>query len=51
MLRNVADIEVELFNSDNKLCSTGNVYYHTFSKEEARKKLAYPEYEEFFENK
>jgi len=51
MLRNVADIEVELFNSDNKLCSAGNVYYHTFSKEEARKKLAYPEYEKFFEDK
>lgn len=48
MLRNVAQIEVELFNSDGKLCSTGNVFYHTFNKEDAKKKLSYPEFEEFF---
>lgn len=48
MLRNIAQIEVELFNAESVLCSTGNVFYHTFKKEEAKKKFDYPEYQEFF---
>lgn len=48
MLRNVAQIEVELFNADGVLCTTGNVFYHTFDKEKAKEKFDYPEYSEFF---
>jgi len=48
MLRNVAQIEVELFNSEGVLCSTGNVFYHTFDKEKAKKNFDYPEYSQFF---
>jgi len=47
--RNLIDILVELFDSENKLCAKGEITYFTFSQEVAKKQLHYPDYEEFFE--
>ncbi len=49
MRRNLADMEVQLFDADKKLCAKGLVTYFTFSKDEAKEKLNYPAYSEFFE--
>ncbi len=51
MIRNVAEINVELYDAVDTLCAEGKVYYFTFDKEKARKKLDYPEHEEFFKEK
>lgn len=51
IVRNVAEITVCLINQNGEVCSEGIVTYYTFSQEEARKKMLYPEYEKFFENK
>jgi uncharacterized protein (TIGR00369 family) len=48
--RNLADIEVKLFNSENKLCAHSVITYFTFSKENSRKNLFYPDHEDFFED-
>ncbi len=46
--RNLADIEVELFDDDGNLCATSKVTYYTFSQKVAREKLHYPAYSTFF---
>ena len=49
MRRNLADIEVRLFNHTGELCATGLLTYFTFSSKKSREMLYYPEYEKFFE--
>lgn len=48
MKRNVADIEVKLFDANGKLCSQSNVFYFTFDKEKAKEKLDFPDSEKSF---
>lgn len=47
--RNLADIAVELFDADGKLCAIGQVQYFTFNEKVAREKFWYPGPEAFFE--
>jgi uncharacterized protein (TIGR00369 family) len=49
MRRNLADIEVKLFDGKGVLCAQSLVTYFTFSKEQSRKNLFYPEHKDFFE--
>lgn len=49
MRRNLADVEVSLFDATGKLCAKGEVTYFTFSKEMAQKKLNFPSEESFYE--
>ncbi len=49
MRRNLADIEVELLDSDGKICVTGTVQYFTFSEKVAREKYWYPGSDAFFD--
>lgn len=49
MMKNIANISVKLYDANDKLCSEADVYYFTFSKEEAKKKFAYPGKENFIE--
>ncbi len=49
MRRNLADIEVQLFNHAGVLCATAVVTYFTFSPEKSREMLYYPEPGQFFE--
>jgi uncharacterized protein (TIGR00369 family) len=47
--RNIADIEVRIFNSDEVLCSEAVVSYFTFSPEKSKETFFYPDPEDFFE--
>lgn len=47
--RNLVDVYVELFDAKGKLCAKGELTYFTFPSEIARKKLFYPDYDDFFE--
>lgn len=47
--RNLADVHVELFCPDGKLCAQSDITYFTFPPEVAKKKLYFPPYEQFFE--
>ena len=47
--RNLADIYVELSDSQNQLLATGVVQYFLFSEKVAKEKYYYPDYREFFE--
>ena len=49
MIRNIAEIEVKLFDHEDKMCSTGNVFYFTFDSEKAKSKLSYPGINNFIE--
>lgn len=49
MRRRIAVVHVELFNADNILSAEGTVYYYTYNPDEAKEKLMYPGYEQFFE--
>ena len=49
MKRNLADFEVELFDSDGVLCAFGNVQYFTFNEKVSREKFWYPGGDAFFE--
>jgi uncharacterized protein (TIGR00369 family) len=48
--RNLADIEVRLFDSDQNLCAQALITYFTFPKEKAQGRLYAPGHEEFFED-
>ncbi len=48
--RNLVDVHVELYDAEDTLCATGDVTYFTFTEEVAKKKLRYPDYNEFFED-
>ena len=47
--RNLADVHVELFGPDDALCAESDFVYYTYPREVAKKKLHFPDYEEFFE--
>jgi len=48
MRRNLADIQVGIYNSDNELCSEGIVTYFTFSLKKSKETFFYPGEEAFF---
>ena len=48
--RNLADIEVSLFDSSQNLCAHALITYFTFSKEKSLDRLYAPDHEEFFGN-
>jgi uncharacterized protein (TIGR00369 family) len=50
MRRNLADIQVEIYNKENELCSEGMVTYFTFSEKVSKETFNYPGEEAFFEN-
>ncbi len=47
--RNLIDVLVELFDSNEQLCAKGELTFFTFSQEIAKKQLNYPDFEEFFD--
>lgn len=47
--RNLVDVHVELFDSQENLCAVGDLTFFTFSKEVSQKELYYPDYNEFFD--
>lgn len=48
MRRNLADIEVGIYNKDNELCADGVVTYFTFSAERSKESFYYPGEDAFF---
>lgn len=48
--RNLADIKVNLYNSNNELCAEGTITYFTFPEEIARERYHYPDFDSFFED-
>jgi uncharacterized protein (TIGR00369 family) len=48
--RNLADIEVRLFDQNQNLCALAQITYFTFSKNNAKDRLYAPDHQEFFEN-
>lgn len=50
MRRNLADIEVKLYDSEKALCAEGTFTYFTFTNEKAREQMYYPGHSSFFEN-
>jgi acyl-coenzyme A thioesterase PaaI-like protein len=50
MRRNLADIEVSIYNLNHQLCATGFLTFFTFSKETSREKLYYPDEEAFYQD-
>jgi uncharacterized protein (TIGR00369 family) len=48
--RNLADIEVRLFDGNQNLCAQALITYFTFSKEKSVDRLYSPDHEDFFED-
>lgn len=48
--RRIADIEVKLYDHENKLCSEGVIGYFVFPEKWAKEKLYYPDFDSFFED-
>ncbi len=49
MRRNLADIEVGLYNCDNTLCAKGLITFFTFPPDISRESMYYPEHSDFYE--
>lgn len=49
MRRNLADIDVKLFDGNNILCAQGTFTFFTFPLEKAKKSMYYPDHHEFYE--
>jgi acyl-coenzyme A thioesterase PaaI-like protein len=49
MNKNIAHIQVRLFDGEGKLCSEGVIQYFTLPEKIARKKMNYPGIESFYE--
>lgn len=49
MRRNLADIEVNLFNGNNVLCAKGLLTFFTFPVDKSKETMYYPEHEDFYE--
>lgn len=47
--RNLVDVLVELFDSDDILCAKADITYFTFPEKVAKDKFYYPGYDEFFD--
>lgn len=50
MKRNIANIKVDLYDSEEKLCAQSTITYFAFNEAIARDKLFYPGVEAFYEN-
>ena len=50
MRRNLADIEVKLYNNDEVICAEAIITYFTFSIEKSKGTFFYPDHNEFFES-
>lgn len=48
MRRNLADIEVQLFDKNNTRCAEGLLTFFTYPVDKSRKDLYYPDHEEFY---
>lgn len=48
--RNIAIISVKLCDKEGILCSEATAHYYLFSKEQAKRKLSYPQQAAFFED-
>ena len=48
MRRNLADIEVELYDKEEVLCSRATLTYFTFPPGKARETMFYPDHSEFY---
>ena len=48
--RNLADIEVRLFDQNQNLCALAQITYFTFSKNSAKDRLYAPDQKDFFED-
>jgi uncharacterized protein (TIGR00369 family) len=46
--RNLVDVEVKLYDSDDQLCAYGVVQYFTFSEKVAREQFHYPDNASFY---
>jgi acyl-coenzyme A thioesterase PaaI-like protein len=49
MRRNLADIEVKLFDRDSTLCASGLLTFFTFPLSQSKKAMYYPDHTEFYE--
>ena len=49
MRRNLADIEVLLFDKNNTLCAEGLLTFFTFPLEKSKQSMYYPDHTEFYE--
>ena len=47
--RNLVDVHVELFKEEDVLCAQSDITYFTYPLELAKKKLYFPEQEEFYD--
>ena len=48
MRRNLADIEVKIYNPEHELCSEGVITYYTFNEKRSREEFFYPGGDAFF---
>ena len=48
MRRNLADIQVGIYNKENELCSEAMITYFTFSEKRSKESFFYPGEEAFF---
>jgi uncharacterized protein (TIGR00369 family) len=48
MRRNLADIQVGIYNKENELCAEGLITYFTFSEKKSKESFFYPGEEAFF---
>ena len=48
VVKKIAVVETELFNSEGELCCSGIVKYFIYPEEIAREKLYYPDFDAFF---
>lgn len=47
--RNLTDVKVELYNHNNKLCSTALITYFTFPEKVARERFYYSDFDSFYQ--
>jgi acyl-coenzyme A thioesterase PaaI-like protein len=50
MRRNLADIEVLLYDTNNALCAEGLLTFYTFPADKSKQSMYYPDYSEFYES-
>jgi acyl-coenzyme A thioesterase PaaI-like protein len=48
MRRNLADIEVKLFDKTDTLCAVGLLTFFTFSPDKSKQSMYYPDHQEFY---
>jgi uncharacterized protein (TIGR00369 family) len=50
MRRNLADIDVLLFDKNNTLCAEGLLTFYTFPLDKSKQSMYYPDHREFYES-